>query len=113
MRESDFYQNIINLYGEKGQQWLDQLLELLLQYEHELNIQIHPPFANLTYNYVAPATLASGEHVVFKCGIPNPELSTEISALSHFAENGAARLINADVKAGWLLVSRNIKLVHL
>jgi streptomycin 6-kinase len=55
---------------------------------------------------VAPATLANGDHVVFKCGVPNPELTTEIAALAHFNGAGIARLIKADAKIGWLLIER-------
>ncbi len=101
---SDFYQNIIGLYDDRGKAWLDQLPRLLQQYEGELDVKLQPPFNDLTYNYVAPAVLSNGNHVVFKCGIPNKELTTEIAALKHFDGNGAVRLMNSNGKAGWSFV---------
>lgn len=100
------HHNLIDLYGKRGEQWLNDLPILLQQYERELKIKIHAPFANLTYNYVAPATLSDDTFAVFKCGIPNKELTSEIAALKHFNGNGAARLISANANAGWLLLEK-------
>jgi streptomycin 6-kinase len=65
-----------------------------------------PPFPNLTYNYVAPAVRTDGTAVVLKVGVPNKELTSEISALRVFAGRGAARLVEADPEAGALLLER-------
>jgi streptomycin 6-kinase len=99
-------QNIIAIYGIAGDQWLKNLPEFLLQCENELGIKIYPSFDNLTYNYVAPAIMSDGTEAVFKCGMPNPELTTEIAALTHFNGNGVARLFSSDATEGWLLIEK-------
>ena len=49
---------------------------------------------------------ADGTEVVLKLGVPNPELTTEIAALRLYDGYGAARLLDADVEAGFLLLER-------
>jgi streptomycin 6-kinase len=98
--------NIINLYGESGKNWLEQLPDFLKKCENTLKIKLRQPFHNLSYNYVAQAILSDGSSAVFKCGVPNKELASEIAALAHFAGNGAANLIAADAKDGWLLIEK-------
>jgi hypothetical protein len=68
-----FYNNITGLYGEQGKQWFNQLPEFLKQHEQKLDIKIHPPFDDLSFNFVAPCTLSNGNHAVFKCGVSNKE----------------------------------------
>lgn len=71
-------------------------------------MSLAPPFPNLTYNYVAPATMADGTEAVLKVGVPNPELITEIEALRGFDGNGVVRLLHADASSGLLLLERLI-----
>jgi streptomycin 6-kinase len=101
-----FQRNIIGLYGDRGKLWLDQLPELLKEFEQKLDINIHQSFDNLSFNYVAPCTLADGKHAVFKCVVPNKELTTEIAALKHFNGNGCAKLINSDPESRWVIIER-------
>ncbi|MCX7123075.1 MAG: fructosamine kinase family protein, partial [Gammaproteobacteria bacterium] len=56
------------------------------------------------YHYVAPATSADGEALVFKCGIPNKAMQTEVAALQHYDGVGCVRLLKSDVEQGWLLM---------
>jgi len=107
MKMSDILvSNITNLYGEKGRIWLEQLPFFLEKCEKKLNIKIEKPFPNLSYNYVVSVILPNGEPAVFKCGIPNKELISEIAALNYFAGNGMARLIVANAEEGWLLLEK-------
>ncbi len=106
LKNSIFHQNVIGVYGDQGKAWLENLSQLLQQYENELHIKLQSPFENLTFNYVTPAHLQNGDHVIFKCGVPNKELTTEIEALKHFDGNGIARLIDSDADKGWLIIER-------
>src|SRR6185312_13816429 len=69
-------------------------------------IQVAPPFANLSYNYVAPAVRSDGAQLILKLGMPHPELSSEIAALGLYDGSGSARLIKADSEGGALLIER-------
>jgi len=67
---------------------------------------IRPSNFTLSYNYVAPATLADGTEIVLKVGVPNRELRTEIAALRLYDGRGCVRLLDADADAGILLLER-------
>lgn len=103
---SNLEKNILTFYKDKGARWLRDLPDFLNRIAKHLNLKIDNPFTDLSYNYTAPAVDQNGEHVVFKCGLPNKELTTEIAALKHFNGQGAVRLINANADEGWLLLER-------
>ncbi len=84
--------------------WLATLPAFLKSMEKQLAIQLGAPFINLTYHYVTPAISASGEALVFKCGMPHKEMPTEIAALQYYNGSGCVRLIASDAEQGWLLM---------
>jgi len=96
----------VELYGAAGVEWLSHLPSLLAACAERWGLTILPPFANLSYNYVAPAVRAGGTEVVLKAGVPNPELRTEIEALWLFAGQGSVLLLEADAELGLLLLER-------
>jgi streptomycin 6-kinase len=65
-----------------------------------------PPFAPLSYNYVAPAVRADGTEAVLKLGVPHRELVTEIEALRLYDGRGMARLLEADADRGAMVLER-------
>lgn len=99
-------QTVRQLYGQAGERWLDTLPELVASLAGRWGLKVAPPFAGLSYNFVAPAVTESGQMVVLKVGVPNRELSTEMDALQHYAGRGAVRLLAADAEAGALLLER-------
>lgn len=101
-----FARTMLELYGEWGAAWLGLLPDLLADLTAQWSLTLGPPFANLSFNYVAPATRADGEAVVLKVGIPNRELLTEIAALEAYAGRGITRLLASDADRGALLVER-------
>ena len=112
-----FIRNIVSLHGEAGRIWLAQLPAQISAYSQRWNLTIGPPFAGLSYNYVAPATRADGTAAVFKSGIPGSEtLLGEIAALRHYAGGNIARLLEVDQDQGVLLIARVVpgtQLAHL
>jgi streptomycin 6-kinase len=110
---AQFKQTTLNLFGEKGQQWLDHLPELLASLEQRWSIRIQPPFPDLTYNYVAPAISADGTQVVLKVWVDNPELRSEMAALAHFNGRGYARLLESAPDLGAMLIERLVPGVPL
>ena len=89
-----------------GAEWLARLPDLLVECERRWGLVVQPTTFTLSYNYVAPATLADGTEIVLKAGVPNRELRTEIEALRLYAGRGCVRLLDADPDQGVLLLQR-------
>ncbi len=102
----NFARTTVELYAQRGAQWLERLPALIADCERRWSLTVLPPFEPLSYNYVAPATRAGGADVVLKLGVPNPELHTEIEALRFYDGRGSARLLQADAEQGVLLLER-------
>lgn len=87
-------QNITNIYGKKGQEWLDNLpkiVEALSNYWKLTNII---PVDNMTYNYVVKATTHENQRVVLKISCDEKSIIDEEQALHYFAGNGAIKLLD-------------------
>src|SRR5690348_2928247 len=97
-----FRRTVIGTY-EDGVEWLERLPALIDLMARRWSLTVGPAFANLSYNYVAPAVTSDGVEVVLKLGPPNPELSSEMEALRIYDGRGAARLLQCDPNAGALL----------
>jgi streptomycin 6-kinase len=102
----DFTHRILNTFGEDGLHWLQSLPLILEEISSTWDVRLKPPFQDMSFNYVAPATRSDGSEVVLKVGVPNPELVTEIAALKAFSGNGAVTLYKADPELGALLLER-------
>lgn len=96
-------ENIVDVHGDAGRIWLTQLPETLAACAEKWDLELHPPFGELSYNYVAPAT-HDGLPVVLKAGVPSREIISEIEALRAFEGNGMVRLLNADPDLGIMLL---------
>ncbi len=98
--------NIIDVHGEIGREWLERLPETISACADKWSLDILPPFEELSYNYVTPATTEDGLPVVLKAGVPSNELTDEIEALRVFDGNGISRLLKADTDLGVMLLER-------
>lgn len=102
-----FERTILDLHGPAGRAWLDGLPEHIAACEARWGLRVAAPFADLSYNYVAPAERYDGTPVVVKLGVPSDEaLSHEMAALQLYAGRGIVRLIDADPAEGALLLER-------
>src|SRR5690606_21934726 len=107
----DFITTIIATFGERGRAWLADLPDLLTHCAERWELSLGAPF-DLSYNYVCAATRhdgttgGDGTPVVLKIGVPNRELTCEITALRHWAGRGAVMLLEADAAAGAMLLER-------
>ncbi|HEX5912066.1 MAG TPA: aminoglycoside phosphotransferase family protein [Rubrobacter sp.] len=104
--QEPFAQRMREVYPEKGQAWLDALPEVLKELEERWRIRLEPPFADLSYHYVAPATTADGQPVVLKLGVPNPQLRSEADTLRLADGRGYVRLMESDEAIGALLLEQ-------
>lgn len=98
--------NIINIYGEKGQQWLTQLPHLLPLLEERFQITLEPSYSDLSFHYVAPVLLSDGQKAVLKCGVPDSTQVKEAQALIHFNGLGCVKLYKVDYDLGVLLLEK-------
>lgn len=99
-------QNIAQLHGEAGTQWLRRLPRVIADCERRWSIEALPPFPNLSYSYIAPARRADGTQVVLKVHVPSPESLTEIEGLRTYDGTGCVRLLDADPEQAILLLER-------
>jgi streptomycin 6-kinase len=82
--------------GKGGERWISELPGILAACEARWNITIGAPFANLSYNFVAPATRADGGLAVVKACIPRGEYLQQSEALRLFDGRGMAALLAYD-----------------
>ncbi len=102
--DAAFRMRIPTVFGDAGAAWLDALPALLAEFAKHWTLTLGEPFA-LSYNFVIAAT-RNGEAVVLKAGVPNPERRSEIAAMQLFNGAGAARVLEADVERGVMLLER-------
>jgi streptomycin 6-kinase len=101
---SDFIKNIKTSFPA-GADWLDRLPGLLDEAACRWDLVLGDPFL-LSYNYVCAATQKDGSAAVFKIGVPNCELTSEINTLHLYNGQGACRILEADAEKGMLLLER-------
>jgi len=118
----EFIQTIKNTFGADGEAWLASFPDLFAEASHCWGLTEIQPISNLSYNFVAfahrlPSPLGSptgvlreeagGEgEVILKLGVPNRELTSEITALRLYNGRGACRLLDAEPEKGMLLLER-------
>lgn len=97
---------IAEYFGEQGAAWLVELPDLLATYAREWDVDLLPPFAGLSFHYVAPVVRADGSPAVLKVGVPEEEGRTGIAFLRLCNGEGAVRLLEADDERCALLMER-------
>lgn len=101
-----FARTIVDLFDDAGTEWLNRLPAIIADCERRWSLTVLPPFAPLTYNYVAPAVRADGSPAVLKVSFPEPQVQAEIAALRLFDGSGSVRLLAADPEEGILLLEQ-------
>jgi streptomycin 6-kinase len=100
-----FITTIRNVFKEDGEKFLAVLPSLIEEVSQSWGLADIKPVSNLSYNFVAFAKRGN-EDVILKAGVPNRELTSEISALKLFNGNGACQLLECDKERGLLLLER-------
>lgn len=101
-----FIQNVLDVRGDAGKEWLAKIPALIQNYESEWQIKIGEPF-HLSYNYVAQAEKLNGTSVVIKLGFPgDKEFISECVGLSYFNGEGSIKLLAEDINNGAMLLER-------
>jgi streptomycin 6-kinase len=102
--------NIINLYGEKGQQWLADLPNLIAQVGTVYGLSNLNPVKDLSYNYVFSG-FRGNQPIILKLGPDIDGLKQEARALKAFLGFGVVNVIAE--KDGLLLQIRVISGISL
>jgi streptomycin 6-kinase len=96
---------IINVFGDRGLLFLESLPALIDRMSTRWQLSDLRLSAGLSYNLVFFARRGD-QDVVLKLGVPNNELTSEITALGFFAGRGAVRPLESDAESGALLLER-------
>jgi len=86
-------QNIINIYGEKGKNWLANLPHIIDELAAHWRLHHIILVNNVTFHYVAQAIASDKQAVILKIGCNEKVVAHEIKALKYFAGNGSVQLI--------------------
>ncbi|MBI2707277.1 MAG: phosphotransferase [Proteobacteria bacterium] len=82
---STFVSNILDLYGEHGQSWLNDLSSHLIQLSAKWNLRFLDVMPDLTYNFVGLVeVMATGESAIIKMAPVNKNIATEVQWLGCF-----------------------------
>ena len=91
---------------DEGIAWVEGLPSTIASVAEQWSLTLQPHFTNLSYNYVAPARRADGELAVLKLCLPDHDFLCEAEATRAFDGTACARLLQADLEAGALLLER-------
>jgi streptomycin 6-kinase len=100
-----FISTIKNVFQKDGENFLAALPFLLDEVCQRWGLSDVHAVPNLSFHFVAFAK-RDGQDVILKMGIPNPELTSEMTALKLFNGDGACRLLESDEERGLLLLER-------
>lgn len=91
----DFKQNIVSIYGDEGEQWLDDLPKITSKIAKEHNLSGLSPIDNMTFNYVASG-YQNDTPIILKIGMNSKALAKEASCLKAFALASVAKVLAND-----------------
>lgn len=101
-------QNIANLYGSKGTDWIANLPAIVKALATHWGLSEIIPVSNMTFNYVAKAILSTGDPVVLKISYDRQSIINEKHALIHLGLQGTIKPIDYHSKHNALLLQQAI-----
>ena len=103
-----FRQNILDLHGAKGAEWLEDLPVLIKEIAENWSLVVGGFFPNLSFHFVAPCLCADGTKAVLKVGFNEPDsiVFSEAKMLELLQGNGAVKLLRFDKNRCALLLER-------
>ncbi len=90
-----FHSNIINIYGEKGQAWLNELSEVVTAISSRLDLRDLIEVTNLTYNYVLSG-FRGDNPIILKASLDSEGLARETFTLKCFAGYDTVKVLAED-----------------
>jgi len=101
-------QNITNLLGEEGKNWIANLPLIILKLTSYWELKQVIPVDNMTYNYIAKAMTSTNQPVILKISCDKKSISDEIQALKYFDGSGSIQLIANNEKYHALLLQHAV-----
>jgi len=101
-----FRQNILDLHGPAGADWLARVPELLDVCVAQWSLSLGAPYADSSYSYVVRVARADGTPAVLKLSFPSEHVGREAAALRAFAGRGSVALFAYEASAGAILLER-------
>lgn len=105
-QQTGFTTRVIDLHGEVGRKWLEDLPQLIASVQKQWGIRVDEPFPALTYNYVSPAIQGDGSEAILKLGVPGPHIEHEAECLHRYDGEGAPFVLEHDSALGAMLIER-------
>ena len=103
----DFLHFMREVYGtEAANAWFQRLPSFLEECAERWQLTLLPPFENLSFHYVAPATRANGTPVILKTSAFSDEFEHGLASLRIFNGRGIARLLEYDEEKKVMLLER-------
>lgn len=100
-----FQSTILNIYGEKGNTWLEDLPNQVNRIAKQYQLSHLKPVNNLSYNYVLSG-FRQNVPVILKMGLDQSGLAREVNALNAFANHGAVKVLSSE--PGMLLLQQAV-----
>jgi streptomycin 6-kinase len=95
MKNEQFKKNVIDILGDRGMAWLDQLPDLVHKLSSQWQLTDIKVFENLSYNYVARAYSNYYQSaVVLKICLPEKTFMHEVHVLNYYNGIGCVRLLH-------------------
>lgn len=101
-------QNITNIYGSQGAEWIANLPALITSLKNHWGLSEVTPVVNMTFNYVAKAILNNEEPVVLKISYDRQSIFNEQHALTSLGPRGSIKLIDYNCKYNALLLQQAV-----
>ena len=101
-------QNITNLYGSKGSDWIANLPAIVTALTNHWRLSGVIPVSNMTFNYVAKAILNTKEPVVLKISYDRQSIMNEKQALANLGLQGSIKIIDYNSTYNALLLQQAI-----
>ncbi len=103
-----FKQNIVNIFGSKGNEWITALPSVIKNLATLWNLHDITPVKNMTFHYVAKAITHTHQPVILKIGYDQKSIENEKQALIYFNGDGSIKLIDHTEKYHALLLQQAI-----
>jgi streptomycin 6-kinase len=106
-------QNIINIYGKKGEEWLQDIPQILSQLTKLWNLSSISEVDNMTFNYIVKAMQHQDIPVIVKIGCDKQIIIDELKTLRHFNGHGSIQVIDYFPEHNALLLTQAIPGISL
>ena len=100
--------NVINVWGDDGKSWFEQLPKIIAQLSKHWSLSDITPIDNMSYNYLAKAKQIDNTPVVLKVSCDKQLIQDEYRALKYFNGQGSIKVLDIHSNSNALLLEQGI-----